>query len=416
MVGGRSLNFWVTALSAHASDMSSWLFMAYPMLVMTKGISYAWVGAGLVLGMWLNWHYIAPKLRVMTEKFGSFTLPSYLESRFNDKTGLIRITSASIMTLYLIHYLSAGLISMGFLFESLFQVDYTLGISVATAIVLAYTLFGGYVAVAWTDLFQGLFLLAMIIWVPFTALSALGGPSGIVIYSQEGLSIDIILTALAWGLGYFGMPHVLIKFLGIRSAKEVGKAKIVGISWQILSLSAAATVGVLGTSYFQGSLSNNELVFVEMVKGLFSPLFGGLILCGVIAATISTMDSQILVGAGMLANDFYRGKSDKYTLFASRVAVVVITCLALFIALSRIASVYETVFYAWTGLGCSFGPVMIFSLHWPRMTLQGAISGMIVGAATSGIWMFFSPWNVPAMLPGFLLSSLAIYGISRLRG
>lgn len=434
MVGGRSLSYWVTAISAHASDMSSWLFMAFPMALFTTGFSASWIAIGLILGMWANWHFVAPKLRDETEKYNSYTLASYFESRFNDNSGILRLITASATIVFILHYLSAGLISMGLLFESIFGIDYTIGITLATFVVLTYTVFGGYVAVAYTDFFQGMFLMCMIILVPIVSWNYIDGWDGIMSAAMtKGVSLSIMpktgmdalnafLLALAWGLGYFGLPHVLTKFMGISSSKEMHKAKYLGVTWQIISMSGAAMVGIIGIAYFSGGLTNPELVFVETVKSLFPPFFGGLILCGIIAATISTMDSQVLVVSALVTEDFYKkiwnkNATSKELVRVSRASVVFASLFALAIAFGKSDTIYRAVFYAWSGLGCSFGPIMLASLYSKNLTKEGAIAGILGGALVAGFWPEIRPMmpiDLEAMIPGFIVSLTAIYSVSAL--
>ena len=429
MVGGRSLNFYVTALSAHASDMSSWLFMAFPMAVYTKGVPGAWIGLGLLMGMLLTWQFVAPKLRIATEQTDSYTLSSYWEARFADNSGVLRLLSAALMLLFVTYYLSAGLISLGFLFESLFNADYYLGITIATAVMLTYTSFGGFVAVAWVDFFQGMFLLAMIILVPTVAYQYLDAEKSIASCAAmrdlslsimpRGAShwVEILILAVSWGLGYFGIPQILTKFMGINDASEIRKAKFVGMSWQVLSLTAATAVGVVGVAFFCDGLDNPELVFVKMCQSIFSPFWAGIILCGVLAATISTMDSQILVVSAIITEDFYdkflkKRASSKQLLVVSRLSVLAVSLIALAIASTRNATIYDQVFFAWTGLGCSFGPLMLLALHYPKANRQGAIAGILVGGFSALAW----PWlgiDFPAMIPGFAASALSIYLVSK---
>lgn len=435
MVGARSLNFWVTALSAHASDMSSWLFMGLPMIVFMKGLPAIWIALGLLGGMFVNWHYIAPKLRVATERYNSFTLSAFFESHFRDQSGVLRLLSASLMLIFLTHYLSAGLISLGVLFESLFQVDYMLGIFIATAVMLAYTSLGGFVAVAWADFFQGIFLLIMILIVPTVAYRELsGGWDSIVSCAanrQVSLNIfphslgeawSLLTLALSWGLGYLGMPQVLSKFMGIRSPSEIYKAKILGLSWQLLSLLAATASGLVGIAYFCQGIDNAELVFVKMCTSLFSPLMAGLVLCAILAATISTMDSQILVISGIITDDFYdnffnRQKNEKKMLLVSRLSICAVSIAALLIASSRSTTIYDSVFYAWTGLGCSFGPLMLSSLYAKTLNRNGAIAGICTGGLFGLLYpKLASPELLellPTMIPGFLASLVAIHLVSR---
>ncbi len=437
IVGNRSLNFWVIALSAHASDMSSWLFMAFPAAIMIRGLSQSWIAFGLLLGMFFNWQFVAKRLRRATEELNSYTLSTFFERRFKDNSGIIRILTAFMQILFLSCYLAAGLVGMGMLFESIFGINYYLGLSVATGVVVIYTFVGGFVTVAWTDLFQALFLMIMIIIVPVVAYHTF--PNGVqsIIASAEAqqvsfsflhsYSVESILTALflvfGWGLGYFGQPHIVTKFLGIKKASELTKSKYLGMSWMVLALAGAAAVGLIGIPFFEGSLQKPELVFVEMVKTLFNPLVSGFILCGLVAACMSTMDSQILVCASVLSEDVYknlfnRKASPKKLLLISRLGVIIISAVALAVAFMHSSSILETVQYAWSGLGCAFGPLVLTALYSKKANKNGAIAGIFVGGVIAAFWdkvnFFLTSYAVPSMIPGFLLSLLSIHIVSRL--
>lgn len=438
VLGNRSLNFWVTALSAHAADMSAWLFMAFPAAIFIGGLSQSWIALGLLLGMFCNWHFIAPKLRVGTEQYQSYTLSTFFEKRFQDSSGMIRLLTAVMSIVFFACYLSAGLIAMGNLFDSLFGIDYYIGISVATLVVVIYTFAGGYITVAWTDLFQAIFLLLMIIIVPVAAYLQIDGLKAITnAASAKDISlafvedpsflsyISIIFLALGWGLGYFGQPHIITKFMGIKHAQDLYKSKYLGMSWQILALLAATAVGLVGIAYFPQGIKNDEMVFVEMVQSLFNPFFAGFILCGVLAANISTMDSQILVCASVITEDVYKHlfrktAKSKELLRISRASVVAISLISYLLACSKSASVSGTVFYAWTGLGCSFGPLVLMSLYSQTTNRYGALAGIIVGGGIAGFWSYLNPYItefvIPAMIPGFFLSLVAIYFVSLLTG
>lgn len=436
IVGGRTLNFWVIALSAHASDMSSWLFMAFPAAVYIRGLSQIWIGIGLMLGMWMTWQFVAKKLRASTEKYESYTLPSFFERRFKDSSGVLRIATAAMSVIFLTSYLAAGLMSMGILLDSIFGINYYVGLTIATIVVVLYTFVGGFITVAWTDLFQALFLLAVILIVPFTAFSTLPqGWNSIQIEAAskqvglsffESFSFDSIMTILfllfGWGLGYFGQPHIVTKFMGIRNTEELTKSKYVGMTWMTISLAAAACVGLVGIAYFQEPLAEPELVFVEIVKGLFHPFIAGVFLCGLISATMSTMDSQILVAASVLSEDFYKHLwkkpvSGRHLLWSTRAGVVIVSFVSLFIAFDKSSSILDAVYYAWTGLGCAFGPLMLMSLYYKRANRYGAAAGIIVGGLIAGTWHRINghliDYPIPAMIPGFILSTLAIWLISR---
>jgi sodium/proline symporter len=435
IMGNRSLNFWLTALSAHASDMSAWLFMAFPAAIFIGGLSQAWIAVGLILGMLFNWQFVAKKLRTSTEKYDSYTLSTFFEKRFHDHSGVLRVLTATISVFFLTCYLAAGLIAMGLLFESIFKIDYYVGLSLASFVVVSYTFFGGFVTVAWTDLFQAIFLLIVIIFVPLIAYNVLpNGFEGIIEtasaknidlnffqnFSKETLITNFFLVC--WGLGYFGQPHIVTKFMGIKSAEDTYKAKYVGMAWQMMTLTAACAVGLIGIGFFADGLQNPQLVFVEMVKILFNPLVAGFILCAVLAANMSTMDSQILVCASILSEDFYKRMfgqeaSQKKLLLVSRLSVVLVSILALGLAFAKSASVLEAVRYAWDGLGSSFGPLVLMSLYSKKTNKYGAIAGILVGSVVAACWHFvnhlFTDYTVPAMIPGFFLSLASIYLVSR---
>ena len=405
IVGNRSLNFWVIALSAHASDMSSWLFMGFPAAIMMRGMSQGWIAIGLLLGMFLNWQFVATKLRTYTEKLHCYTLSTFFEKRFEDNTGIIRTITAIIAVIFLCCYLSAGLIGMGLLLESLFGFDYFTGLTIATIVVMAYTFFGGFITVAWTDLFQALFLLTMIILVPwigyqnlekgFDSIASIAQSKEIDLgffeeYSKESI-MTIIFLVFGWGLGYFGQPHIVTKFMGIKNPKELNKSKYLGMTWMVAALGGAAAVGLIRIAFFPHGLDKTELVFVQMAKEIFSPLGAGFILCGVLAASMSTMDSQILVCASVLSEDlykhaFHKTASPAHLLKVARVGVIVISLLALIVAFNRNSTVLDTVQYAWTGLGCAFGPLVLTSLYSEKTNKYGAMAGILVGGLVAGFW------------------------------
>lgn len=436
IVGNRSLSFWLTALSAHASDMSNWLFMAYPAAIMIGGMPQAWIAIGLVIGMWLNWQFMAKKLRDATEKYESYTLSTYFENRLGDKSGMLRIMTAMICIFFLTCYLSAGLIGMGLLFESVFGIDYFIGLSIALFVAVLYTFCGGFITVAWTDLFQALFLLLCIICVPFVAIYHLSHGVQSVSITAEELSIPMtmfheqgwsqILSSLmlvAWGFGYWGQPHVLTKFMGIRDSNEMYKAKYVGMAWQILSLIAATAIGLVGIGFYQGELANPELVFIEMVQVIFHPFIAGFVLCAILAATMSTMDSQILVCASVISEDFYKktirpDANDKETLLVSRLGVIIIALVAMGLAFQKNVTVLDAVEYAWTGLGASFGPLLLTTLYSTKITRWGGIAGILMGSGMTMCWGYINPHltelHVHSMIPAFFLSLFTIIVVSRL--
>lgn len=435
IIGNRSLNYWLTALAAHASDMSSWLFMAYPALIFAQGVYGSWAAIGLIVFMFLNWQLIAPKIRVATEQFNSLTFSSFFESRLADTSGLIRIFTALMSIFFYTIYISSGLVGLGLLIETLFGINYYIGILIGIIIVVPYVFSGGYVTLAWIDLFQGLFLMAVIILVPLYILPHVGGWNSIVAASQAkhfSLSLfpnfkgstllEIIFTATGWGLGYFGQPHIVTKFMGIRNVSEIKKSKYIGMSWMLLSLAAATLVGLVGSAYFKGGIQDPEQIFVQMVKDLFHPLLIGFILCAVLAATINAMSSQVLVLSSNLTEDFYKRMirkhaSSKELLLISRLGVLLVSLIAFGIAYAKLSTIYSLVLYAWSGLGSSFGPLLLLTLYSGRVNKYGAWAGIIGGGAVSALWPYFnkfSPLTIPSLLPGFATGFLLILLISHL--
>lgn len=428
IIGNRSLNYWLTALAAHASDMSSWLFIGYPAVVFTGGVFSAWAAIGLIVFMWLNWQLIAPKVRVATEQYNALTFSSFFESRLADTSGLIRICTALMSLVFYTIYISSGLVGLGLLLETLFNIPFDLGILIGIFVVIPYVFMGGYVTLAWIDLFQGFFLMGVIIAVPIYICSVLGGIDVTVkkltelqlplslLPSYDLSTWGTLLSMLAgWGLGYFGQPHIVTKFMGIRHVHEIYKSKYIGMTWMVLALTAATFVGLVGVAYFHGTLADPEHVFITMVRDAFHPFLVGLILCAVLAATINAMSSQVLVLSSSIAEDFYKrvfrkDASSKELLLVSRLGILLVACIAFLIAYAKISSIYSLVLYAWSGLGSSFGPLLLLSLYWKRLNKYGAWAGILSGGIIAGIWPYFS--KVPAMLPAFTTSFFLIIIIS----
>ena len=381
ILGNRSLNFYLTALSAHASDMSSWLFLGFPALIFVTGVTGAWAAIGLVVCMFLNWHFIAPKIRTITEQTNSLTLSSYFENRFNDTSGKIRIISATMSVFFFTFYISSGLVGMGILVESLFGFNYIFGISIGLFFVVAYVFFGGYRTVAWIDLFQGLFLLGVIVLIPSILLFKVGGLTPVLQAAKaKNLTTSLfgdfspktllshLLIAAGWGLGYFGQPHIITKFMGIKKVSDMSKAKYLGISWQTIALLSATMIGLLGIYFFPSDIENPEYITLGLVKNSLPIFFSGLALCAILAATTNVMAAQILVVASNVSEDFYkrlfRKKSSPHELlWISRASVILISLIAFFIAFFNVSSIYQLVFYSWSGLGASFGPLVLLSLY-----------------------------------------------------
>ncbi len=431
ILGNRSLSFWLTALSAHASDMSSWLFLAYPGQIFQQGIFYAWLAIGLTVFMFLNWQFIAPKIRSITEELGSLTLNTYFETRFGDKSGSIRVVSALMSVLFYTFYITSGLTALGILVESLFGLSYFLGISLGLLIVVIYVFMGGYKTVAWIDLFQGFFLLGVILFIPTYLLIHIGGFRPVLdAVSAKGLSVSlfpnfqaktiwqILMIAAGWGLGYFGQPHIITKFMGIRALSEMSKAKWLGISWQSIALLASTWVGLIGIFLFPHGIKEAQEVILEVVKLSFAPFFAGLVLCAVLAATTNVMAAQILVVASNLAEDLYkrifrRDATPSEMLWITRISVVLIAVVGYIIATFKSTTIYALVLYAWSGLGASFGPLLLLSLYMKNLNRYGAFAGILVGGLTAAIWpLFHEPWGIGSMVAGFILSITTIVVVS----
>lgn len=432
IIGGRSMNFWLTALAAHASDMSSWLFMGYPAVIFTFGVHQAWAGIGLIFFMLLNWQIVAPKVRIATEQFNSLTFSSFFESRLADTSGLIRVFTALMLFVFYTIYISAALVGMGFLLNTLFGIHYSMGVLLGTLIVVPYVFFGGYLTLAWIDLFQGIFLMLVILFVPLHIFSSVGGWDGIFStihakrlssslipdFSSKTLK-DILFLAAGWGLGYFGQPHIVTKFMGIRNVSEIKKSKYIGMTWMVLSLGAATLVGLVGIAFFKnGELRVDSEVFIQMVKQTFPPFAIGFILCAVLAATINAMSSMVLVLTSSLTEDFYkrlfrRNASSKELLIVSRLGVIFVSLIAFTIAFGEISTIYELVLYAWSGLGASFGPLLLLCLYSEKINKYGAWAGILSGGLIAGIWPYISK-EVPSLLPAFIISFLLIWVVSAL--
>ena len=429
MLGNRSLNYVATAIAAHSSDMSIWLFMGFPGAVYLSGGHNLWLVIGLISGMYLSWTFMAAQLRTATAQSGSLTLSEYLEHRFNDTSGSLRITAALCSLFFFLFYISSGLAGMGNMFESVFNINYHVGILASLAAAIAYTFFGGFVGIAWCDLFQGIFLVTMIVFVPLYAFFHLpNGIHDITTYAQiKSISLSLMpsswahfwtlfLTAAGWGLGYFGQPHILVNFMGIKDEASVPKARRVGIIWQIFTLGAAFSIGLIGIAFFPTQLANPELVFVTMVQQLFTPFFAGLVLCAIIAAGLTTIDTQILVTASVFATDIYKQfinpqASSTQVVRMSRWGIIIIPSLSYLIAATRMSSVFKLVEFAWHGLGSSFGPVLLMALYSKKITKHGALAGMITGAVVAAFWPLVGI-NIPPMIPAFGVNLASIILIS----
>ncbi|MFC8687180.1 sodium/proline symporter PutP [Brevibacillus porteri] len=435
MLGGRSLGPTVTALSAGASDMSGWLMMGLPGAMFAQGLSASWIAIGLTLGAYANWLYVAPRLRSYTEVANnSITIPAFLENRFGDASRMLRLVSALVIMIFFTFYVSSGLVSGGVLFENTFHLSYQTGLWIVGLVTIAYTLFGGFLAVSWTDAVQGLIMVIALILVPLVTVLTTGGlgetfteihavdPSLLDIF--KGTSLLGIISLFAWGLGYFGQPHIIVRFMAITSTSEIKKARSIGMGWMIFSVAGAMLTGLVGIALYskQGwTLSDPETIFIQLGTILFHPLITGFLLAAILAAIMSTISSQLLVTSSSLTEDIYktffkRSATDKELVTIGRLSVLLVSVVAFLLALNKNDTILDLVGYAWAGFGASFGPVILLSLYWKRMNKWGALAGMVAGALTVIIWTRFDVLKdfLYEMVPGFAISLLAIVVVSHL--
>ncbi|WP_350940791.1 sodium/proline symporter PutP [Vibrio metschnikovii] len=439
-LGGRSLGPWPAALSAGASDMSGWLLLGLPGYAYAAGIEAFWLAGGLLIGTWANWLITAKRLRTYSITTDALTLPEFLSRRFNDKSKLIQTISAFFILLFFLFYTSSGLVAGGKLFETVFGIDYTTAVIIGTICVVPYTLFGGFLAVSWTDLVQGLLMAAALLIVPITAmnggfsqlssdLSAIN-PQLLTLWDDiqgKPLSSIAILSLVAWGFGYFGQPHILARFKAARSNKDLTTARWIAVLWTALSMFGAMLVGLVGLVYVtqNGSiqLDDGERIFMLLVNAVFHPVIAGILLAAILAAIMSTADSQLLVSSSALAEDFYKQvfkqeATSEEIVKVGRFSVVLISIVALVLAMTPDSSVLGLVSYAWAGFGAAFGPALVLSLYWSRMNRNGALAGIIVGGVTIVVWkQLTGGWfDVYEIVPGILFSTLAIVAVSLLTG
>ena len=440
MLGGRNLNPAVTALSAGASDMSGWMLLGLPGAMYISGLSSAWIALGLTLGAYLNYLLVAPRLRVFTELLDdAVTIPEYFERRFDDRGHLIRILSSVVIIIFFAIYTTSGVVAGGKLFESSFGLNYELGLFITAGVVVAYSTFGGFLAVSTTDFVQGCIMFLALILVPIVTLNQIGSVAQTQHYLMElspamltlgGGSLLGILSAASWGLGYFGQPHIIVRFMAIRSVREIKVARRIGMSWMIISLTGAIAVGLVGAAYIKsidGNLSDPETIFIFLSNTLFDPLVSGFLLAAILAAIMSTISSQLLVTSCSLTEDIYhtflrKKANDTELVLVGRFSIVAVALLAIFLAHNRDSSILSLVSNAWAGFGAAFGPVVLLSLFWARMTRQGALAGIVVGASAVLFWIYgdFTINNqtpsdyIYEIVPGFFAGVIAIVTVSLL--
>ncbi|MEY9214666.1 sodium/proline symporter PutP [Thermobifida halotolerans] len=450
-LGGRRLNSWVSGLSANASDFSGWLLLGLPGAIYLSGLGEAWIAVGLAVGFYASWRVVAPRLRVYTERAtdarsggesDSLTLSSFLENRFGERRGLLRGVSALLILVFYLFYVASGLVAMAVLFDQVFDLPGAVAVVLGASIIVLYTFLGGFLAVSFTDVIQAVMMWLALLAVLVAALVALGGFGGVVdgvtargdaLFSAFGgvslsdgawrptdtLGVLVIISGLAWGIGYFGQPHILARFMGIRSVAHIARARVVSVAWAVTAMALAVLVGFVGIAYFDEPLGNPESVFLSLIQTLMNPWVAGFLLSAVLAAVMSTADSQLLVAAAALTEDGYRvlvrrGASPTAPVWPSRFAVVGVAVAAGALALTSEESVLELVGYAWAGFGAAFGPVIVLALYWRRMNWVGALAGMVAGGAVALVWPSVDPVGLYAMVPAVLASVVAILALNPL--
>jgi len=434
ILGGRKLGSVVTALSVGASDMSGWLLLGLPGAIYLSGLSEIWIGVGLVIGAYCNWLFVSRRLRVYSEHAkNSLTLPDYFENRFNDETKVLRVVSATVILIFFTFYTASGLVGGAILFETSFGLDYSTALISGALIIVAYTFVGGFLAVSWTDAIQAMLMLVALIITPLVVINGSGGSESVWEQMQvvnpestklfSNMSLLGFISLVAWGLGYVGQPHILARFMAAQSTEKLVSARRIAMIWMLLVLFGSVATGMAGIAYFaEQPLENSETVFIILSQQLFNPWIAGVITAAILSAIMSTIDSQLLVSSSVICEDFYRvfvrpEATEKELLMVSRIAVIAIALLALVIASDRESRVLDLVSYAWAGFGASFGPVIVFSLFWRKMTALSALAGMIVGAVTVVLWSNTSGglFDLYEIAPGFVLASLFIVIISLLK-
>ncbi len=448
MLGGRRLHPAVAALSAGASDMSGWLLLGLPGALYAAGLVEAWIGIGLLVGAWLNWIVVAPRLRVQTEHYGNaLTIPEFLANRFPSKAMALRTVSAIIVVVFFIVYTASGLVAGGKLFASAFgglidlsiMSDYIFGVWFTLGIVLSYTVIGGFLAVSLTDFVQGCIMMLALVIMPLVILTT-GQGDGMGVAAEhlraidpnylslfDGLTFFGFVSAIGWGLGYFGQPHIIVRFMAVRSIDDVPKARNIGMSWMVISLLGAVGLGIFGRAFVARNglvIDDPETIFIVLADMLFHPLVTGFLYAALLAAIMSTISSQLLVSSSSLTEDFYRlflnkKASEGHLVTVGRVSVVMVGVVAALLADDPDSQILKLVSNAWAGFGAAFGPMIILSLTWKKMSGAGAVAGMLTGAVTVIAWIslgwgnsFLGGPGIYEIIPGFILSGIAIVLVS----
>lgn len=437
ILGGRSLGPVVTALSAGASDMSGWLLMGLPGAIFIAGISESWIAIGLTLGAWVNWKLVAGRLRVHTEvNNNALTLPDYFTGRFEDNSRLLRIISAVVILVFFTIYCASGVVAGARLFESTFGMSYETALWAGAATTIAYTFIGGFLAVSWSDTVQASLMIFALILTPVMVVISVGGfGDSLEVIKQKsvenvdmlkGLNFVAIISLMGWGLGYFGQPHILARFMAADSHHTIVHARRISMTWMILCLAGAVAVGFFGIAYYEnnpllaGAVNQNaERVFIELAQLLFNPWIAGILLSAILAALMSTLSCQLLVCSSAITEDLYKaflrkGASQKELVWVGRFMVLAVALVSMVLAANPENRVLGLVSYAWAGFGAAFGPVVLFSVLWSRMTRNGALGGMIIGAVTVLVWKHYGWLDLYEIIPGFLFGSIGVVVFSLL--
>jgi sodium/proline symporter len=433
LLGGRRMGAWVTALSAQASDMSGWLLMALPGAIYAGGLADAWMAIGLFIGTALNWTLVSGRLRVYTQKTNTITLPSFFEERFGDPTGLLRIVSAIVILIFFTTYASSGRVAAGKLFQSTFGVSYTWAVVIGGAIIIAYTFMGGFLAVCWTDLLQGSLMLLALVAVPLIAYGRVGGADGIreamaardlpqgLLPTDGGIVMPLaIISALAWGLGYFGQPHILVRFMSAGSLTKLARSRVIAIVWVFFSLAGAVAIGLIGIGMFDAVPGGDpERIFIHMIAEVMHPWLTGIMLSAILSAIMSTIDSQLLVCSSALTRDFYqkvveRDAGQREVVLVGRTCVVAISAVAMVLALRPNDTILGIVAYSWGGFGAAFGPLVLFALFSKRTSWQAALAGMVTGTVVLVVWKQVGlSGHMYELVPGFLSNCAVVWTVGR---
>ena len=435
ILGGRGLGPGVTALSAGASDMSGWLLLGLPGMLYDDGLVGIWIAVGLLIGAYANWHTVAKPLRVYTEHLkDAITIPDYLSNRFRDHSNMLRIITAIVILLFYTLYTSSGLVGGAKLFEATFGFDYSTALLIGSFIIVSYTFLGGYNAVSWTDFVQGILMMLALVIVPAVVIYEIGGMSKtlevIIMFNPEHLdslhatSFIGIVSLLAWGLGYFGQPHILVRFMSIRHEDEMQKAKFIGMTWMGLAILGSLAVGFFGYAYVMSEgidLQDSEKIFITLSQLLFNPWIAGFLLAAILAAIMSTVDSQLLVSSSVLTQDIYnkvlrKNASERELVWVGRGTVILIAFIAWAISTDQNASVLALVSYAWAGFGAAFGPVIILSLYNSKISQVGAMWGMITGTVVVIVYKQLEGgiFDLFEIVPGFIASWIVIVVLSKI--